>query len=76
MSDPFSADALRAHVESALAAIPPTQSSACVAYAKTDGTIGLSIATRMNDTWSLGAALTYDLHAKSVDGGFVIRGSW
>lgn len=73
---PFAPSALQRHVDTALAGLPPTHQHALVAYARPDGTIGLSVATRAGQTWTAGASLTYDLTHQHVSGGLTIRGSW
>lgn len=73
---PFSPSALSKHVETALATIPKGAKGAVIAYAKLDGSVGISVATRLGDQWSAGANFQRDSSAGTIAGSVVVQRTW
>lgn len=75
-TNPFSPDQLTKHVSAALATIPEGAKGAAIAYARLDGSVGISIATRIGDSWSAGANFQRDMQAGTVSGSIVVQRTW
>ena len=74
---PFSAESLRAAVDTWMAEIPEDHVAATIEYQHTDGTLRVAAAARVGEHWRVDGSLAWALRTGRVDRATLrVRGSW
>jgi hypothetical protein len=74
---PFSAESLRAAVDTWMAEIPEDHVAATIEYQHLDGTVRVAAAARVGEHWRVDGSLAWALRTGRVDRATLrVRGSW